>query len=71
RVGSTLKSPAGLKYAKGLAAAASRRLSSNSHRLTFLRRPTRTTGPLDLRSTRKRLPRLTGITRSHGNTSNT
>lgn len=66
RVGGALKSPVGFNYAKGLALSASQRLSSNSRRLTFLRR----SGPLNLRVTRTRLPRLTGLTRGRNKTRN-
>jgi 1,2-diacylglycerol 3-beta-galactosyltransferase len=44
-------------------AASSRQLRGNFARLTSLRHPTRSTGPLDLRSVSRRLPRL--IERTH------
>lgn len=58
------RTPAGgRKFPQRVAAASSRNLRGNLARLSPLRRPTRSTGPLDLRMTSKRLPQLIGRVR--------
>lgn len=58
----------GRKFPQRVAAASSRHLRGNFARLNSLRRPTRTAGPLDLRSTSKRLPQLIGRAGFHDET---
>ena len=53
----------GRKFPQRVVAASSRHLRGNLARFSSLRRPTRSTGPLDLRATSKRLPQLIGRVR--------
>lgn len=50
------------RFPTRVAVASSRRLQRNLRNLTFLKRATRTTGPLDVRIVSRRLPRLRGRT---------
>ncbi|HEY1348404.1 MAG TPA: glycosyltransferase [Ktedonobacteraceae bacterium] len=55
--------PDGRKLPRRVAATSSRHLRGNLARFSPLRRPTRSTGPLDLRATSRRLPQLIGRVR--------
>jgi len=64
RVRQVPRTPPGMhKFPQRVAAISSRNLRGNLARLSPLRRPTRSTGPLDLRTTSRRLPQLIGRVR--------
>lgn len=53
------------KFPQRVAAASSQSLRGNFARLSSLRNPSRSTGPLDLRASSRRLPQLIGRIRTH------